>query len=111
MGLLAGPIVWLMLLQFNYVGAYVACETRGTWFMHIATLLAAGVVTAAGFFAWRARHGGTLELTDEPAPPLADITRVQRSQWMSVAGVGSSAFFVLVILAMQIPILVLRECL
>ena len=110
LGLLAGPSVWLMLLEFNYVGAYVACETRSTWFMHAATALSVVLVVAAGFFAWRARHGGTLEVRDEAAPPLSDITRLHRSQWMSVAGVCCCAFFVLVILAMEIPILILREC-
>ena len=67
LGLLAGPTVWLMLLEFNYVGAYVACETRSTWFLHTATAVAVILVTAAGFFAWRARHAGTLEVTDEAA--------------------------------------------
>ncbi len=109
-GLLAGPVVWLMLLEFNYGGAYVACETRSTWFLHTATIVAAGLVAVAGFIARRARHESPLNVPDDPAPPLNDITRVQRSQWMSVAGLGTSAFFILVILAMEIPLLVLQEC-
>ncbi len=46
-GVLAGPIVFLVLLQTNYVLAYVACETRQTWFLHLATAAAVLLVAAA----------------------------------------------------------------
>jgi H+/Cl- antiporter ClcA len=108
-GLLAGPVAWLLLLEFNYVAAYVACETSRTWFMHAAVMVAAAGVGVAAFAAWRGRFG-SLHLKDEPAPPLSDQTRIQRSQWMSVAGIGMSLFFVIVILTMEIPIIVLKEC-
>ena len=108
-GLLAGPLIWLGLLEFVYVGAYVACEMRATWFMHTATAVAVLLVAVAGVLAWRARPG-TFDLHDDITPPLSDHTRRQRTVWMSVAGVTLSAFFVLVILAMEIPIVVLREC-
>lgn len=108
-GLLAGPLVWLVLLQTNYVLAYVACEVQHTWFMHLTTALAVLVVAAAGYATWRASFGDLMAdetLTD----PLSDETRRQRSRWMSLAGVAFSAWFILVILAMEIPIVVLKEC-
>lgn len=108
-GVLTGPIVALMLLEFNYVGAYVACETRSTWFMHVATGVAITVVGVAGWLAWRARMD-PLETDIEPTLPLSDTTRIQRSNWMSVAGATISGWFILVILAMEVPILVLQEC-
>jgi hypothetical protein len=108
-GLLTGPIVWLSLLEANYVLAYVACETRATWFMHIAVLVALVLVAGAGYGAWRA-SGGDLASAGTQAAPLSDETRLQRSRWMSRAGVAFSAWFILVILAMEVPLVVLREC-
>jgi hypothetical protein len=48
--------------------------------------------------------------TESQAPPLSDDTRIQRSVWMSRAGVAVSLWFIVVILAMEIPIVVLEEC-
>ena len=108
-GLLTGPFVWLALLEVNYVLAYVACETRSTWFMHLAVLVALLLVFGAGYAAWAASYGNMM--ADETlTPPLSDETRLQRSRWMSLAGVASSAWFIVVILAMEVPLIVLREC-
>ena len=108
-GLLAGPLAWLTLLEVNYLFAYVACEVQGTWFMHLASAIALAVVAASGLAAWRASFG---ELRDDETPthPLSDDTRRQRSRWMSLAGVASSLWFIVVIIAMEVPIVVLREC-
>jgi hypothetical protein len=108
-GLLTGPLVWLALLEVNYVLAYVACETRSTWFMHLAIVIALLLVAGAGYAALAASYGNIL--ADETrTPPLSDETRVQRSRWMSLAGVGFSLWFIVVILAMEVPLIVLREC-
>jgi hypothetical protein len=108
-GLLAGPVVWLSLLQTNYILAYVACETRHTWFMHLATGIAVVLVAAAGFGAWRASDGSIMR-EEEQSAPLTDETHRQRARWMAFGGVAFSAWFILVILAMEIPIIVLQEC-
>lgn len=108
-GLLAGPLVWLTLLEVNYVLAYVACETRATWFMHTASFVAVALVAGAGFAAWRASYGDMMA-PETLTAPLSDETRRQRSRWMSLAGVVTSAWFIIVILAMEVPIIVLREC-
>ena len=108
-GLLTGPIVWLALLEVNYVLAYVSCETRSTWFMHLAIGVAVLLVAAAGYAAWTASYGSILA-RETRTLPLSDETRVQRSRWMSLAGVAFSSWFILVILAMEVPLVVLREC-
>lgn len=108
-GMLTGPVAWLMLLEFNYVGAYVACESGRTWFMHLAVLVALAAVAAAGVLGWRARYVPALP-DDVPTLPLSEQTHVQRTNWMSVAGAAISAWFVVVILAMEVPLLVLKEC-
>jgi hypothetical protein len=108
-GLLTGPIVWLALLEVNYVLAYVACETRSTWYMHLAVGVALLLVAGAGYAAWAASYGNILAV-ETPSQPLSDETRIQRSRWMSLAGVALSLWFILVILAMEVPLVVLREC-
>jgi hypothetical protein len=101
-GLLAGPIVWLAILEANYVLSYVACESRQTWFMHAITVAGAGLVAAAGWLAW----GTGREAAG------ADWNAWTRSLegWMALGGVLLTAWFVLVILTMEIPIVVLHVC-
>jgi hypothetical protein len=108
-GILTGPITWLVLLETNYVSSYVACETRQTWFMHAAVAAAVALVAVAGVAAWSASIGPPADATTV-AEPVSDETCVQRVRWMSIAGTATSVFFILVILAMEIPILVLRTC-
>ena len=108
-GLLTGPLAWLTLLEVHYVLSYVACETRQTWFLHLATAIAALVVAVAGVLGWRASQGHPLT-PEHPSHPLSDDTRHQRARWMSAAGIALSGFFILIILAMEVPIVVLRTC-
>jgi hypothetical protein len=108
-GVLTGPIVWLTLLETQYVLSYVACETRATWFLHVSTAVALVLVAGAGWAAWSASDGRPYD-DDAQEPPVGHDTRRQRSRWMSLAGVALSAWFALVILALEVPILVLGVC-
>lgn len=108
-GILAGPAVWLTLLEANYVLSYVACETRQTWFLHLATLLSIVLVAAAGAWGWRAGHGPR-ELPEPLTPPVSPETCDARTRWMAHAGIALSAWFIIVILAMEVPVIVLRTC-
>jgi hypothetical protein len=108
-GVLTGPLVWLTLLETQYVLSYVACETRATWFMHLSTGVALVLVGGAAWAAWSASHGSPSD-DDAPEPPVSDRTRRQRSRWMSLVGIALSGWFALVILAMEVPILVLGVC-
>jgi hypothetical protein len=109
-GMLAGPIVFLMLLELNYVLSYVSCETRQTWFLHLATVVAALLVGAAGGWGWSAAIGDPMQEEPETTPPLSVRTARQRVRWMAVASLGMSLWFILVILAMDVPVLVLKTC-
>ena len=104
---LAGPIVFLVLLETNYVLAYVACETRRTWFLHLAALVALALVGGAGWLAWQ--HGPP-EDSENRTPPVTPETTETRARWMATAAVVTCLFFVLVILATEIPVLVLHVC-
>jgi hypothetical protein len=107
-GVLTGPVVWLVLLEANYVLAYVACEAQSTWFMHLAVAGALLLVAGAGYAAWAASFGHTG--AGEPPPPDRPRPSDETRRWMSLAGIASSGWFILVILAMEVPLVVLRVC-
>jgi hypothetical protein len=106
-GILAGPIVWLALLELNYTLSYVSCEIRQEWFLHVAVLAAMAFVGMAGYTAWR--HGPPEDTQDRTAPVTRSTAEI-RARWMSLVGVGLSLWFILVIFAMEIPILGLKIC-
>jgi hypothetical protein len=109
-GVLAGPLVFLALLQANYVLSYVSCETGRTWFLHAATLGGAGVVAAVGYLCWRVGVAGQ-QLIEEPAgAPVSRHTSESRAIWMGYVGAANSVWFLIVMLAMDIPVLLLRTC-
>ena len=106
-GVLTGPIVWLTMLEVNYVLTYVACETGHKWFMHVTVLVALSLVATAGYLSWLYGPPDDPEIDTRP---VTRETAEQRARWMALYGVGSSIWFMIVILANEIPILVLRAC-
>jgi hypothetical protein len=93
-GILAGPVVWLALLEANYVLSYLSCTGITRWVLQGATIIAALIVAAAGLWGWRT---GSSSAHD-------------RERWMACAGAASTVFFLLVIAAFEAPILILRPC-
>jgi hypothetical protein len=106
-GLLAGPIVWFTLLEVNYTLSYVSCESRQKWFLHVAVVASVLLVAAAAYLAWRY---GPPEDSQDRTPPVTRSTAEIRARWMAFGGVGLSLWFILVIIAMEIPILTLKVC-
>jgi hypothetical protein len=105
--LLAPALLWLVLLEADYALAYNACDEQSNWFLGA---LAAGSLllgAAAGFSAWRAAPP---EDSDEHSAPWTIRTREIRARWMSISAIAISAWFALVMLAMMVPIVVLRPC-
>jgi len=108
-------MVFLGLLQVHYLLAYVACETRETWFLHVSTGVAVLIVAAAAFYAWRAAAQDPRR-TEDPAAgeryalANSDDLRRERSAWMSAFGVVSCLFFILLMLTFEIPISILEVC-
>jgi hypothetical protein len=94
-GLLAGPVVWLMLLEANYALSYLACATHQTWFLQALTVFASIAVAACGWWGWQT---GATSAND-------------RERWMARAGAGMSVFFLLVIASFEVPLIVVRPCL
>jgi hypothetical protein len=103
-GLTAGPLAWAAQLEVNYILSYVACETRTTWMLHLSTAIALVVV---GFGALAARRAWPAASADTQA---AGDTALTRTRAMALSGLVLCAWFALVILATDVPALVLRPC-
>jgi hypothetical protein len=109
-GLLTGPLAWSALLETNYVLSYVACEQRQTWMLHLAAAVALALVAGAAAIAWRAAPLGlTYERERETSTDPVD-TAVIRARFMAIGGLALCAWFALVIITMEIPVLVLKPC-
>lgn len=105
-GVLAGPLVWLTLLEVNYVMTYVACEQRHDWMLHVASAVALALVGLAGLGAWRARTSGPTE-----APTAnQDETSELRARFLAYGGALMCAWFIIVIIATEIPVIVYQPC-
>ena len=103
-GVLAGPAAFLIQLQVNYALVPWACTT-GHWFvLHLVSLLALLLVSLASLIAWRIRGRITREARDRAAEPLL------RSKFMAEMGLLTSALFLLLIIAQEIPNFVMHPC-
>lgn len=127
LGMLAAPAAFMVELTASFALVERVCETGGVALIWAVTIGAALVAVAAGVVAWRnwqaigpdpeprgegversapASTGHTLASeyrTDAPGP-------IGRSRFMALAGIGVSAFFLLVVLASAIPMLALAPC-
>ena len=106
-GLLAGPLVWLALLQTNYVLSYVACEQRQTWMLHTAAALALASVGAAAVLARLAAPPLRPDGAENAGPPDPALLR---ARFMAHGALVLCAWFALVIVATEIPVWVLEPC-
>jgi hypothetical protein len=103
-GVLGGPLVWLVFLQVNYMLAPSACLSQNKTILGIVTVIALFGTVASAFAAWRAWHqAGATAHTEEAGA-------IGRSRFMALSGIGLSALFALVVLASAIPIVFLGAC-
>jgi hypothetical protein len=103
-GILGGPLVWLVFLQLNYMLAPSACLSQNKVMLGIVTVVALFGTVAPAFAAWRAwHHTGATGQTEEGGA-------IGRSRFMALSGIGLSARFALVVLASAIPIIFLGAC-
>jgi hypothetical protein len=94
-GLIGAPLIWLALLQTNYVLAYPACRDRSHAWLHLPGAAAALASTAVLALAWRAR-------------PRSDSTGPERL--LAETGLLTAALFALVVAATLLPPLLLQPC-
>lgn len=109
-GVLAGPLVWAALLETNYILSYVACEQRQTWMLHLAVAVALALVAAGAWLSWRAAPPGlSFEREREASTDPVD-TAITRARFMAIGGLALCAWFAIVIVATDIPVMVLQPC-
>lgn len=107
LSVLAGPVAFLVVLETNYALTYAACEHRNEWFLHLIALVAVVIVAFAGLTGWRARTPGTTETETLDQ----DETTELRVRFLAYGAALLSGFFVIAILAFEIPMIVLHPCL
>ena len=108
--MLAGPLAWSALLETNYILSYVACEQRQTWMLHLAASVALSLVAGAAALTWRAAPLGLSYEREREASTDPVDTAIIRARFMAIGGLALCAWFALVIIAMEIPVLVLDPC-
>lgn len=103
-GILAGPVVWLISFELNFLLAPWACVFEDKLPLYIISIVALIISAASGSLAWREWKALGINPGDE------DATGIPRARVMAVSGVLLSAMFFLVILAQAIPEIVLGAC-
>jgi hypothetical protein len=93
-GVLAGPIVWAALLEVNYTMSYVACEHRQTWMLYASAIVGLALIGLAALGAGRVE-------------PLRDEST---ARFLRIFALAFCAFFAFVVLATEIPVVVLHPC-
>lgn len=101
---LAGPVVWFASLLAGFAIAPRACA-HGARPLLLGVMAIALIVTAsAGWLAWRLWRQSGVEMPGESGGT------VTQHRGLGLAGVLMSALFVVVILAQQVPNLMLGGC-
>ena len=103
-GVLAGPVVWAANLTVSYALVKWVCSSRQFGVLHLITVISVVVVIAAAWLSWAALHETRGEMpADGGEPP-------ERARFMAILGLTSSAFFIVAILANEMPRWVLDAC-
>lgn len=103
-GILTGPVVWLLSFQANFTLAPWACEFNTKIALFLVTILALVLLAGSGLLAW---HEWTALGRVSPGDAAG---AVGRSRIMAMGGVLLSAMFFLVVVAQSIPELILGAC-
>lgn len=103
-GVLAGPIAWALQFQINYSLVQTACDSGNKLALHLVTLAALLAVAGGAVAAWR-----IWKRLPEGSRDQGDAHQA-RARFMALSGLAMSAFFAVLIVATEIPNLVLRAC-
>ena len=103
-GILAGPLVWLMSFLANFALVPWACIWQAKLALYFVSVLALAACAAAGLLAWRE----WTELGREADPKGPDA--LARSRIMAFSGVMLSSLCCLIVVAQAIPELILGAC-
>lgn len=101
---LAGPVVWLLSFEANYVLAPWACTFQAKLALYLVSLAALLLCAGSGMIAWRQWTELGREWPGTGGDALA------RGRIMAISGVLLSAMFFLVVLAQAIPEVMFEAC-
>ncbi|HKI04353.1 MAG TPA: hypothetical protein VKK31_20415 [Thermoanaerobaculia bacterium] len=104
LGVLAGPLAWILSEQLSYALTPTACASKSELLLHLASLAPLLLAAAGGALAW-SRWKGLAEGSTEKGDPEGS-----RERFMAISGMAACAFFALVIVATWVPNLVLGAC-
>lgn len=93
---------WFLHLNLSYALAPESCENRSKLILHLITAACLGIVAVAAAMAWRARN-------DFAAGSETALWQ-QRAKWMAEMIVALSIGVMVVIVAQEIPNVILRSC-
>lgn len=100
--LVLGPTAWMLHLGISYMLVSESCEHGTKLMLHGVTAACVALALIAAAIAWKIRAA----CLDDPAPALWK----DRTRWLATMIVCLSLAMTLVILAQQIPNLLLRSC-
>jgi hypothetical protein len=96
-----GPLAVLSNLSLNYSLAASACAEGSTTMLHVVTLVFAAIALSGALVGWRRYN----EFEESEA-----VLWKERTRWMSMIAMVLSLGSILVLVAMEIPNVILRSC-
>jgi len=104
LGLVTGPLVFLINLQVNLTMVSWVCATHNYWPIHLAHIVSIAVVAWTGLLSYRAYLR-----TGDGVPSEGGSAR-DRERFLSVSGMLISSFSILSLIAHWIPNFILSAC-
>jgi hypothetical protein len=113
---LAGPLLWLTLLQVNYVLAYPTCAERSNAWIYFASAIAT-VVTLSVLYAARSSwhkeppelRAGEASLFEQREPDGRDPATASRF-FLALFAVLMAVLFMIVVIGTAVPPVILHPC-
>lgn len=99
---IGAPSAWMLHLIISYSLVPESCERKTKLMLHVVTLLCAAIAAVAGVIAWRIRATCQLE-------PASAVWK-ERTKWTATMTLVLAISMVVVIIAQEIPNLLLRSC-
>jgi|RhiMetdeSRZDD1v2_1073273.scaffolds.fasta_scaffold241374_3 hypothetical protein len=103
-GMVGGPLIWLIVLEFNYALSPAACRSGDKSALIIGTSVALLLSLIAAFIAWRSWHAAGPVVTTAAGDALT------RCRFMALTGLGLSVLIIFLIMASFLPIAILEVC-
>lgn len=103
-GVLMGPVVWLALLEVNFVLVPWACAAGANWPMYVTTFSALASVAGGAALSFRDWRDAGREWPEESEGVIP------RSRFLAAGGLLLNVFFLLAIVAHALPNLILGAC-